>query len=389
MVNDIWGHETIPGRKICMLMISHACNLNCTYCYEAYKSNKFMSLDLAKELILKECLEVQKSSIFHELEIDFMGGEPMTNFELIKDLVEWTEKNPLPVPWIFFVTSNGTLFDEKKKAWFKKYRHLIVVGVSYDGTSEMQRINRDTKHESVDMEFFHKTWPLQPFHMTISQETLPNLADGILEIQRKGYALEASLAQGVNWNNDDAEIYYQQLAKLSTAYLEDPSLCPINLLSLAVNVQASKRVSEQRQKRWCGSGTHMITYDVDGKAYGCHLFTSVVLGDKAREIDSIEWSCPEATEDPYCKECVLKLTCPTCAGFNYRFRGDISQRDHNRCRMAFVEKFMACQFQIKVLLNRRSKLEKNDAIHAKGAIAAYEILKKFTFDNLKSPFISD
>ncbi len=370
-----------------MLMITHACNLNCTYCYEKHKSNKVMSFDLAKELILKECHVVQTSHLFHELEIDLMGGEPMMNFDLIKQLVEWTEEKPLPVPWIFFITTNGTLFDEERKNWFRKHKHLISVGASYDGTPEMQKKNRDTDKGSIDMAFFHETWPRQGFHMTISQETLPHLAEGILELQRKGYPLEAALAQGVDWNNDDSEAYLNQLYALSETYLNEPKLRPINLLSRALNIKASNNIRDLKQEKWCGTGTHMVTYDVDGKAYGCHLFTPIVLGDQAKELDKFEWSCAEATEDPYCRECILKRVCPTCAGFNYRYRGNVARRDHNWCKMVFAEKFVACEFQIKMLAQRRKVLDESDAIHAKGAIEAYKVLNKLDPCKATSPFI--
>ena len=388
MQKQIWEQPPHIGRRTCMLMITHACNLNCTYCYEKHKSNKAMSFDLAKKLILKECQVVQTSPLFQELEIDLMGGEPLMNFNLIRQLVEWTDKAPLPVPWIFFITTNGTLLDREKKDWFRKYKHLITLGASYDGTPEMQITNRATAKDSIDMAFFHDTWPGQGFHMTISQETLPHLAEGILELQRKGFHLEAALAQGVEWTDNDSEVYFEQLQILSETYLKEPKLRPINLLSRTLNIMPSEDVKTLKQEKWCGSGTHMITYDVDGTAYGCHLFTPIVLGDKARELDKFEWNCSSATEDPYCRECILKLSCPTCAGFNYRYRGNVAKRDHNWCKMVFAEKFVACEFQIKVLAQRRKALDESDAMHAKGAIEAYKILNSLEPSKVTSPFIA-
>ena len=387
MENNYWGNKLIKGRRTCMLMITHACNLNCSYCYEKYKSNKTMSFELAKELILKECKVVQEDPRFHELEIDLMGGEPMMNFNLIKQLVEWTAENPLPVPWVFFITTNGTLFDEERKRWFKKYKHLITAGESYDGTPEMQRKNRDTAKGSIDMAFFHETWPWQSFHMTISKETLPYLAQGILEIQRKGYPLEAALAQGENWDEHDAEIYKEQLYSLMETYLQNPSLPPINILARTIDIRPSSDIKNEVQKKWCGSGTHMVTYDIDGKAYGCHLFTPVVLGADALEHSKVKWNCSGTTEDSYCKECILKMSCPTCAGFNHRFRNDISKRDHRWCKMIMAEKIVSCEFQIKILSAKKNNFNSEDAIRAEGVLKAYKILKDINTSEITSPFI--
>lgn len=49
-------------RRICMLMITHACNLNCTYCYERFKDNSMMSFETAQKCILKE-IDFVKNSI--------------------------------------------------------------------------------------------------------------------------------------------------------------------------------------------------------------------------------------------------------------------------------------------------------------------------------------
>ena len=70
-----------------MLIITHACNLNCSYCYEPHKSNKRMDATLAKNIILSEIALVQSSEKFERLEIHFMGGEPFMNFPLVKDII--------------------------------------------------------------------------------------------------------------------------------------------------------------------------------------------------------------------------------------------------------------------------------------------------------------
>ncbi len=79
-----WGFEASARRRTCMLMVTHACNLNCSHCYESHKRNVFMNAGLAREIILSETQFVSESDDFDELQIDFMGGEPFMNFPLIK-----------------------------------------------------------------------------------------------------------------------------------------------------------------------------------------------------------------------------------------------------------------------------------------------------------------
>ena len=110
---SLWENENSERRRICMLMITHACNLNCSYCYESHKSNSAMTIEQAKRIITYEAEMVANSSEYDELQIDFMGGEPLMNFTLIKDIVEWLETGVISVPWICFATTNATLLDDK------------------------------------------------------------------------------------------------------------------------------------------------------------------------------------------------------------------------------------------------------------------------------------
>ena len=380
-----WGFESSTRRRTCMLMVTHACNLNCSYCYESHKKNAYMDLNLAKNIISHEAQFVNESDEFEELEIDFMGGEPFMNFPLIKDVVEWLEEGAITAPWICFATTNGTLLTDEIKDWLRDHKDSIILGASYDGSNEMQYTNRGTDKYNVDLNFFYELWPNQRFHMTISKETLPNLAKGVLDIQKKGYKVEAALAEGINWTIDDAVIYREQLCILKDAYLENAALTPFNRLTRLVNV-FDLPAAEKIQEKWCGAGKYMATYDIDGQKYGCHMFTPVVLGkDKALLSDTVEWYSPESTADEYCKNCVLRRFCSTCAGFNYKYRGHLANRDKRWCPMFLSEALTACEFQVE-LISKMDHLDLKDAQHGQAALQAYKVLKNLDIEKSKSPY---
>lgn len=380
-----WGYEGSTRRRTCMLMITHACNLNCNYCYEPYKKNIYMNLDLAKDIISCEAQFVKESKQFDELEIDFMGGEPLMNFPLIKDVVEWLECGAIDVPWVCFATTNGTLLTNDIKDWLRKYKDHLFLGASYDGNSEMQSTNRKTDKYNLDLAFFHELWPNQGLHMTVSKETLPTLAKGILNIQEQGYKVEAALAEGINWTIDDALMYREQLCILKDAYKKNTELTPFNRLSRFINVFDAP-TTEKVQEKWCGTGKYMATYDVDGQKYGCHMFTPLVLG-KARAVlsDTVEWDLLESTADDYCKSCILRSFCPTCPGFNYKYRGHIAIRDKRWCPMILAEALTACEFQIERIAVM-DKLNEQDAQHGKAALGAYKVLRHFDLIKSQSPY---
>ncbi|MBQ3443932.1 MAG: radical SAM protein [Selenomonadaceae bacterium] len=379
-----WDVESSTRRRTCMLMVTHACNLNCIYCYETHKKNAYMDTNLAKEIILREAQFVSESDTFDEMEIDFMGGEPLMNFPLIKNVVEWLETGVIDVPWICFATTNGTLLTDKIKAWLRKHKNTINLGASYDGNSKMQSTNRGTDKYNLDLTFFRELWPHQALHMTISKETLPTLAEGVLDMQAHGYNVEAALAEGIDWTIEDAVVYREQLSILKDAYLKNPALTPVDRLTRYVSITDAP-ATEKLQGKWCGTGKYMVTYDIDGKKYGCHMFSPIVCGDKALLADAIEWDSPESVADGYCKSCVLRRFCPTCAGFNYKYRGSLANRDKRWCPMILAEAITACEFQIE-LLAAMDKLNEQDAQHGQTALQAYQVLRHLDITKSHNPY---
>lgn len=375
--------HNFPTRRVCMLMVTHGCNLNCTYCYERFKNpKKQMDVELAKEIILKEIDFVKKSSDFSELEIQFMGGEPLLRFDLIKEIVEWMETHDFGVPYICFSTTNGTLLNEEKKAWFAEHKHSVVLSASFDGIESSQVANRGEKSQKVDWEYFNNVWPTQGFKMTISKESLCHLYDSYVYTAQQGFNIEASLAQGVDWDIADAELFYHQLSKLKDFYLQHNEYTPSNLLTRSL-----MGIGEHSdlQTKFCGSGTNMVTYDVDGKQYGCHMFTPLVLGNKAFTINEFNgWSDEASLTDESCNSCIFGRWCPTCIGFNQLTRGNMRLRDKRWCCMVAVNAIVACNFQLEYLsqnIANGNELNEVDASILQHALKAYDYLCKIDYKN--------
>lgn len=388
LIQALRRYAGFERRRTCTLMITRNCNLNCTYCYEKHKSpNKAfdMSFETARAIIENELEYVKSSDKFNELEIDFIGGEPMMNFPLIKAVVEWLVSQPRDVPYICFATTNATLL-RQHEAWLARYVHVLQLGGSYDGTPELQRINRGTGERfDVNLDVLRRLYPEQGLHMVVSKETLPSLASGVEAIKRMGFHLDVALAQGVDWDRNDAFVYKQELEKIALLCLHNLDSEPINLLLPYLGTIA-QNTSTYTQKKYCGTGTAMVTYDYDGKQYGCHLFTPVVLGDMAFPLEHMKFSCNTELEDKYCKNCCLKAVCPTCAGFNHIYRGDIACRDKKWCNLILAEVLVACRFQIKAFA-QESELDETAKLFAQGAMDAYTILKHFRLDDMP-PFVA-
>lgn len=334
-----------------------------------------MSFDVARSCVQKEMEFVRQSDKYDELEIDFMGGEPFSNFTLIRQVVEWLESETQPVPWVTFATTNGTLIRGAVQEWVNVHKNSLCLGLSYDGNAGMQASNRGTG--PLDLAWYAGNWPTQGVRMTVSKETLPFLFDGVKDVWRHGVVCVPALAHGVAWDEKDSEILNDELEKLESACLRDE--LPISCMGMLTR-SLYGIVSKERQKRFCGSGRGMVAYDVDGTPYPCHMFSPIVLGYTSALDVSVADVCKDGDlRDGRCSSCSIENWCPTCYGFNYRIRGDVRKRDHSWCRMMEVIVRASCRFQIRYYAKHKKRIRPGDIRQLKSATAVYHLLQSTGF----------
>ncbi|MBC8601682.1 4Fe-4S cluster-binding domain-containing protein [Parabacteroides acidifaciens] len=362
----------LPKAKIVTLFITYGCNLNCVYCFEQYKdARKKMPLELAKDIILKEFEVIRESNINDAMKIDLFGGEPLLNFSFIREFCEWLWAQDIEIPYIIYATTNGTLLDAEKQEWFRMHKDDFVLVMSVDGDSAMQLENRGCRVEQLPMEFAHELWPDQALKMTISSNTLPDLSEGIISLRKKGYLVESRLAQGESWKAGDDAIYKRELIKIAEFYLQNPNYLPGSLFTRYYGEVLHDNVP----LKFCGTGTNMVAYDVEGKKYPCHMFAPLVLGVDAREeIAKIDFHDPNELVDDSCKRCKMFRICPSCLGFNYFKRGDVRKRDKSMCGLLFAEAQVISAFQIEYYMKKKENLLEEEKVKLKAALRTYKLL---------------
>lgn len=357
------------------LIITHRCNLDCTYCYEHHKDREMMSREMALHIVELELQKAEENgcTTFH---ITFMGGEPFLNFDVVKSVVEWMQNQKTNVRMEAYATTNGTVLTEETKDWLVAHRDIFKVQLSYDGTIAQQQVNRTSR--AIDIDFFLTTFPVQGLHVTISKQTLPRFSEGVRYILDKGARCSTTLAIGTEWTDRDATIYLRELRDLAEAYLTRyTDREPIPALNGSLHLIGSHNVG----KPSCRGCIDFLTYDVDGTTYPCHLFSPLVAGEEL----SISLSDFEKDDtltqygdkyDPYCIECHLCNWCPPCYGFNYMLTGSMGTRDHHVCKMMFAQALAASEYQINYF--RKVGITESNAHKAKAAIRAYRILRSRT-----------
>ncbi|EHP87053.1 radical SAM protein [Methanotorris formicicus] len=130
--------------KYPILKVTNRCNLNCLYCYAFNKNNKDMDFETAKnavDYILK---------IDDKLKIQFTGGEPLLNFDLIERIIDYCNENYSDKYISYAIQTNGTLLNEKI---VKKINKLgIKIGISIDGleVNNTLRPYKNKKPSTID-----------------------------------------------------------------------------------------------------------------------------------------------------------------------------------------------------------------------------------------------
>lgn len=341
-------NEILASRYV-TLTITEACNLDCVYCYENHKSKNKMVLETAKQIIRTEALSTNGETL---IEFDFFGGEPFLNFEFIKEVDNYI-KNELDVPifYRFFATTNGTLIHGEIQEWLKARKEYFYIGLSYDGTPSMQDMNRSNSSKQIDLSFFCENYPDQDVKMTISQQSLESLADGVIYLQEKGFLVSCNLAYGIDWSNKNSQkILERELHKLMNYYFEHPEVIPCSMLNdTLTNVAYAFR--EKKMLRYCGAGIGTWAYDLDGEKYPCTAFLPVSIGrGKAKQAQNIAFHKDEIPKDCVerkCRSCVIQSVCPTCYGANYAATGDIYKHDENYCELTKIIVKARSYFQAK------------------------------------------
>lgn len=295
-------------RKTILIQLTEECNLSCMYCYQNHRSVNGTSFDWLREIVTSGF----ENSVHHEeLEFDFIGGEPLLQFDLLKEICEWTWQQNFAKPYIFFATTNGTLLDENSKTWFGDNKEKVWLGLSIDGTREMHNKNRCNSFDQIDLSFFLQNWPEQVVKMTVSPLTIESMSDGVIFLHRLGFKLSANLAYGISWGEEKyVSILGRELEKLTKFYLNNPQYEPIMLLNLSIHKLATQSVD-----KYCGAGTDMEAYDLLAEKYPCQMFYPITQKDKSKW-KQLDFSVLHLD---FYKQCVMKFffpICPICMGMN-------------------------------------------------------------------------
>jgi radical SAM protein with 4Fe4S-binding SPASM domain len=328
------------------LIVTEDCNLRCSYCFEHHKSKKKMNLPTARRT-LDDLLSHDTG--FQWVNIEFSGGEPMLNFELIQQVFYYV-KTTFPSDsrkFTFNIGTNGTVLTEEMKAWLERFP-CITIGLSLDGTKEVHDRNRCNSYDRVmDNLNFFKLYNV-PVKMTIGPTTIPHLTECITHIHQLGFAVEANVVFEDVWGNPKNKAallhtYAEELAKLVNYYDAHRELKPPFLIDGGIEALLQ---SWDDDHRFCGSGTNMVAVDPEGRYFPCHRFAPVASG-RPGEGAALMF---DGVRPGSCAHCSLRRMCHSCLAYNYEVHGTINHRTTHHCEFVKLQMRAAAQLRYRTIL---------------------------------------
>lgn len=356
--------------KALCLHIAHTCNLNCSYCFASqgkyHGDRALMSFEVGKQAF---DFLIANSGTRRNLEVDFFGGEPLMNFDVVKQLVEYARsiEKQHGKNFRFTLTTNGVLVDDDVIEFAN--REMSNVVLSLDGRKEVHdryRVdyNGNGSWEKIVPKFqkFVEARGNKNYYMrgTFTHAN-PDFLKDIEEMLRLGFT-ELSMEPVVGPASDpsslteeDLPIVLEQYEKLAELMLKrhkegNPFTFYHYMIDLKGGPCIYKRISG------CGSGTEYMAVTPWGDLYPCHQFVGeekYKLGDvytgvtntKAQE----EFAECNVYTRPECRDCWARLYCSGgCAANAYHATGSVKGVYEYGCKL--FRKRMECAIMLQCAL---------------------------------------
>ena len=354
--------------KALCLHIAHTCNLNCAYCFASqgkYSGERaLMSFETGKRAL---DFLVENSGNRRNLEVDFFGGEPLMNFQVVKDLVAYARsiEKEAGKNFRFTLTTNGMLIDDDVIDFAN--REMSNVVLSLDGRKEIHdhyRIDYQGKGSfDTIVPKFKKLVDARGGKNYYMRGTFthrnPDFLEDIKEMLSLGFT-ELSMepvvcAPGDNaaLTDEDIRTVKEQYEKLASLMLERekegrPFTFYHYMIDLTDGPCIYKRISG------CGSGTEYMAVTPAGELYPCHQFVgeekfrlgNIWDGVTNTEIQKEFLSC-NVYAHPDCENCWAKLYCSGgCAANAYHATGSVTGIYESGCEL--FRKRMECAIFLEV-----------------------------------------
>ena len=346
-----------PGvvKSMC-LHVAHDCNLRCKYCFAAtgdfcMGERKLLSYEVGKKAL--DWL-VEKSGKRVHLEVDFFGGEPLMNFDVMKRLVEYgrsieAEKNK---KFKFTTTTNCVLMTEEIMDFFNKEMGNVVI--SMDGRPEVHDRMRPTingkgsyaiiaeKAKEFAKRRGHQEYYVRGtftgYNKDFANDVLFLADEGFEQLSVEPVVTDPACEYALH--EEDLPQLREEYERLAVAYMDRRANGKwFNFFHFNVDLEGGPCL--RKRLTGCGAGNEYIAVTPDGDIYPCHQFVgregyrmgSVLDGTFNTELQK-KFANNHVLTKEKCRECWARFYCSGgCAANAEAFHGDISKPYDMECQL--------------------------------------------------------
>lgn len=354
--------------KALCLHVAHTCNLNCAYCFASqgkyHGDRALMSFEVGKRAL---DFLVENSGTRTNLEVDFFGGEPLMNWDVVKRLVEYARsiEKGAKKNFRFTLTTNGMLVDDDVVEFSNREMHNVVlsldgrkeihdaVRVDYSGTGSWEKIvpkfQKFVEARGGKNYYMRGTFTHANPDFTKDIDVMLNLGFDQLSMEPVVCAPEDKAAL----TKEDMPVVLKQYEILAEKMLKrEKQGKPFTFYHYMIDLKGGpciyKRISG------CGSGTEYMAVTPWGDLYPCHQFVGeekFKLGDVWQGVtnDAVrsEFRSCNVYARPECADCWAKLYCSGgCAANAYHASGSIRGIYEYGCEL--FKKRMECAIMLQV-----------------------------------------
>lgn len=357
-----------PIKAMC-LHVAHDCNLRCGYCFASTgdfgETRGLMSFETGKKAI---DFLIEKSEDRVELEVDFFGGEPLMNFDVVKQIVEYArqKEKEFGKKFKFTITTNGILLDDEKIDYINREMYNVVLSI--DGRKEVndnirKRIDGTGSYNTILPKFkklvegrkdkdYYVRGTFTKYNLDFSDDVYSLFEQGFDQISVEPVVADPKEDYAIT--EKELPAVFREYERLAEKILEsDKKGERFNFFHFMVDLDqgpcAIKRL------RGCGCGNDYIAITPQGDIYPCHQFVGMpeykmgnLYEGTFNEDIKKEFSNTHIYSKPECKNCWAKFYCSGgCNANNYQYAGDIHNAHKLYCEIQ--KKRLECAIMIKAV----------------------------------------
>ncbi len=354
--------------KALCLHIAHDCNLACKYCFaeegEYHGRRALMSFDVGRRAL--DYL-IAHSGSRRNLEVDFFGGEPLMNWQVVKDLVVYgrEQEKKFDKNFRFTLTTNGVLLNDEIMEFCN--REMANVVLSLDGRKEVHDRMRPFRSgkgsydlvvpkfqkfvASRDNSRYYVRGTFTHYNLDFAKDVLHFADLGFTELSMEPVVAPPEADYAIR--EEDLPRIMEEYDSLAAAMVErEKKGKGFRFFHFMIDLTGGPCV--YKRMSGCGSGTEYLAVTPWGDFYPCHQFVgeeqfllgNVYEGIKRTDIVD-EFKCCNVYTKPKCRECFARYYCSGgCAANSYHFHGTINDAYDIGCELQ--RKRVECAIMIKV-----------------------------------------